>query len=253
MAVQTLDNINNKLRVTCQNCSLTSLCIPRGLAKEDIEHLGQVVNRKKTLQRGEYLYHKGDPFRGIIAIKAGSAKTAVYDGHGNEYITGLLLPGELLGFDALASEHHTCSAIALETLSYCELPAEQLDELCGQVPNLLRELFRHAGARLDQETEQAVTHKQPADQRVAAFLLNLSDRLELRGFSPLVFRLSLTRQEIGNYLGLALETVSRTLRGFQDADLISVENKEVRIVNREGLRYLCSYRDEDSPRQARSR
>jgi CRP/FNR family transcriptional regulator len=236
-------DVQNKLQVTCRNCSLTSLCIPRGLAREDIEHIGRIVGRKKTLQRGEHLYRKGDPFRGIIAIKAGTAKTVTYDNHGNEYITSLLLPGELLGFDALASERHKCSAIALETLSYCELPADQLDEVCQKVPNLLRELFRHAGARLDEETEQAIVNKQPAEERVAAFLLNLSDRLKNRGFSPVNLRLSLTRQEIGNYLGLALETVSRTLRTFQDEGLIAVRHKQVQINDLEGLRRICSHRN----------
>ncbi|MGZ8216116.1 fumarate/nitrate reduction transcriptional regulator Fnr [Methylomagnum sp.] len=235
--------IRDKLQVTCQNCSLTSLCIPRGLAPEDIERISRIVSRKKTLQKGEHLYHKGDRFRGIIAIKAGTAKTVTYDSRGNEYITGLLLPGELLGFDALASDRHACSAIALETLSYCELPAEQLDELCQKVPNLLKELFRHASARLDEATEQAVTSKQPAEERVAAFLVDLSDRLQKRGFSSVNFKLSLTRQEIGNYLGLALETVSRTLRTFQDQGFIDVHNRYVHITDLKGLRHICIHRE----------
>lgn len=233
-------DIKTKLQITCQNCSLTTLCIPRGLASEDIERISRIVTRKKTLQRGEYLFHKGDRFRGIMAIKAGTAKTVAFDAEGNEYVTGLMLPGELMGFDALASDRHRCSAIALETLSFCELPAEQLDQLCQEVPNLLRELFRHASARLDEETEQVILSKRPAEERVAAFLLNLSERLRSRGLSPISFKLSLTRQEIGNYLGLALETVSRILRIFQDADLIQVDSKEVRIIDLEGLKRLCA-------------
>lgn len=235
-------DIKTKLQVTCQNCSLTALCIPRGLSPDEIERISRIVARRKTLQKGEHLYHKGDKFRGIIAIKAGTAKTVTYDGRGNDYITGVLLPGELLGFDALASDRHKCSAVALETLSYCELPADQLDELCQKVPNLLRELFRHASARLDGETDQAIINKQPADERVAAFLLDLSERLARRGFSPVDFRLSLTRQEIGNYLGLALETVSRTLRVFQDGGVIDVQNKQVHIKDLEGLRRVCAHR-----------
>ncbi len=236
-------DIKNKLQVTCQNCSLTTLCIPRGLAPDDIEHISRIVSRKKTLQRGEHLFHKGERFRGIIAIKGGTAKTMTYDSHGNEYITGFWLPGELLGFDALASDLHKCSAVALETLSYCELPADQLDELCRKVPNLLRELFRHASTRLEEETEQVIVNKQPAEERVASFLLNLSDRLKSRGFSPIDFRLSLNREEIGNFLGLALETVSRTLRGFQDGGLIAVQHKQVRINDLDGLRRVCSHRE----------
>jgi CRP/FNR family transcriptional regulator len=162
------------------------------------------------------------------------------DQAGNEYMTAYLLPGELLGFDALADDKHTCSAVALETLSYCELPAEQLDSLCRDVPNLLRELFRHAGNTLAAETTQFVLGKRPAEERVAGFLINLSDRLATRGFSAVEFRLSLTRQEIGNFLGLALETVSRILKNFEDDGLIEVDYKNIRIKNLDRLRKLCS-------------
>lgn len=231
-------SLRSKLEITCRNCSLTALCIPRGLTEAEIELIGGIVGRRKTLNRGDYLYRAGERFRGILAVKSGSAKTVAEDGQGREYMTGLMLPGELLGFDALATDVHKCSAVALETLSYCELPADRLDELCERVPNLLRELFRHAGARLDEETAQAITTRQPAEERVAAFLLNLSERLESRGFSPVDFRLSLTRQEIGNYLGLALETVSRVLQGLQAAGLISIRNRDVRILDRQALRGL---------------
>jgi len=232
--------IRTKLQVTCRNCSLSELCIPRGLKQTDIDRIGQIVGRKKTLQKGDYLYRKGDRFRGILAIKAGTAKLVTIDQSGNEYMTAYLLPGELLGFDALADDRHTCSAMALETLSYCELPAEQLDALCRDVPNLLRELFRHAGNTLAAETSQIVLSKRPAEERVAGFLINLSDRLARRGFSPLDFRLSLTRQEIGNFLGLALETVSRILKGFEEGGLIEVNYKQIRIQDLDGLRRMCA-------------
>jgi CRP/FNR family transcriptional regulator len=232
--------VRTKLQVTCRNCSLSELCIPRGLAQCDIDRISQIVGRKKTLQKGDYLYRKGDRFRGIMAIKAGTAKIVTMDQSGNEYMTAYLLPGELLGFDALADDRHTCSAMALETLSYCELPAEQLDALCRDVPNLLRQLFRHAGNTLAAETSQIVLAKRPAEERVAGFLINLSDRLARRGFSPLDFRLSLTRQEIGNFLGLALETVSRILKSFEDGGLIEVNYKQIRIQNLDGLRRLCA-------------
>ncbi|HYE33846.1 helix-turn-helix domain-containing protein [Methylocaldum sp.] len=229
-------DLKTKLQVTCQNCSLTSLCIPRGLAQKDIERISRIVSRKKTLQRGEHLFHEGDKFRGVLAIKGGTAKTVIHDSYGGEYITGFLLPGELLGFDALATNHHKCSAVALETLSYCELPADQLDQLCHEVPNLLRELFRHASAKLDEETDQVIINKRAAEERVAMFILNLSDRLRKRGFSPIDFKLTLTRQEIGNFLGLALETVSRTLRNLEDAGLITVHHRDVRILDLDALR-----------------
>jgi CRP/FNR family transcriptional regulator len=235
-------DLKTKLQVTCQNCSLTSLCIPRGLSREDIERISRIVARKKTLQRGEHLFREGDKFRGVIAIKGGTAKTVIYDSYGGEYITGFLLPGELLGFDALATNHHKCSAIALETLSYCELPADQLDQLCDEVPNLLRELFRHASSKLDEETDQVIINKRAAEERVAMFILNLSDRLKKRGFSPVDFRLTLTRQEIGNFLGLALETVSRTLRNLEDSGLITVHHKHIQILDLGALRARYAHR-----------
>jgi CRP/FNR family transcriptional regulator len=211
------------------------------LSQEDIDRIAAIVNRRKTLHRGDYLYRKGDKFRGIIAIKAGTAKLVAMDQGGNEYLTSYLLPGELLGFDALADDRHSCSAIALETLSYCELPADQLDSLCRDVPNLMRELFRHAGKTLAAETEQFVLGKRPAEERVAGFLLGLSERLQNRGFSGADFKLSLTRQEIGNYLGLALETVSRILTGFENSGLIQVNNRQIHINDFEGLRALCAH------------
>jgi CRP/FNR family transcriptional regulator len=233
--------IKTKLQVTCRNCSLSELCIPRGLSQEDVERIGAIVSRKKTLHRGDYLYRKGDKFRGIIAIKAGTAKLVTMDPGGNEYLTGYLLPGELLGFDALADDRHSCSAIALETLSYCELPADQLDSLCRDVPNLLRELFRHAGKTLSSGADQVVLGKRPSEERVAGFLLDLSERLQTRGFSGADFKLSLTRQEIGNYLGLALETVSRILTGFENSGLIQVKNRQIHIEDLQGLRDICAH------------
>lgn len=228
--------LSEQLLVTCGNCSLAELCIPRGLPQEAIDQIGQLVRRKRTLKRGEYLYRSGDRFRGIIAIKAGTAKLLSLDPAGEEHVVGLLLPGELLGFDAVATDRHACSAVALETLAYCELPAGQLDDICRRVPSLLRELFRHSVAQLDQAHQRAILTKQTSEERVAAFLVDLSDRLTARGFSPSSFRLTLSREEIGNYLGLSLETVSRTLHGLQSRSLIEIDQKQVLIKSLAGLR-----------------
>lgn len=235
--------IREALEVTCRNCSLTSLCLPRGLTADETAQVAAAVGRRKPLQRGEWLYRAGDPFRGILAIKAGTVKTVAVDDQGREHITGLFLPGELLGFDALATGRHQCTAVALETLGYCELPATELDTLCQQVPGLLRELFRHAGGRLNTETAHSILARQPAEERVASLLLDLSERLERRGFSAFNLRLGLTRQEIGNYLGLAPETVSRILHGLQAEGLITVNSKQVRIVDRGRLASLDAGRD----------
>jgi CRP/FNR family transcriptional regulator len=230
--------IKTKLQVTCQNCSLSELCIPRGLSYKDVERVGDIVGRKKLLRKGDYLYRQGDKFRGILAIKSGTAKLVTTDLRGDEYLTGYLLPGELLGFDALADDRHHYSAMALETLEYCEMPGEDLDRLCREVPNLLRELFRHAGKTLNTETDRFVLSRRTAEERVASFLLDLSDRLSRRGFSGADIKLSLTRQEIGNYLGLALETVSRALKSLEESGLVTVHAKLIRILDKDGLRAL---------------
>lgn len=227
-----------KLQVTCSNCSLDSICLPRGLEQEEIESISQVVQRKKILQRGEYLYRRGEPFKGFLAIKAGTAKIVTSDSLGNEHVLDVLLPGELLGFDALSTDTHYCSAVALETLSFCQLSADQIEKLCHKVPSLMRQLFRHAGEKLNDESHQIILNKRPAEERLAYFLVSLSDRYKYRGFSPVEFTLSLTRQEIGNYLGLALETVSRLLKQFQNLGLITVNHKSIRIDDLNGLRTM---------------
>jgi len=232
--------IYDRLKVDCGNCSLSSLCIPRGLKKEDIVKLSDVVSAQKTLGRRDYLYHEGDPFRGLLSLKSGTCKIVSTDSEGKEHILGMLLPGELFGFDALSTDIHTCSAIALETISYCELPANQLEDLCLKVPGLLRELFRHTGERITDDTNMIVLNRSPADQRLATFLVSLSDRYSRRGFSAVDFNLSMTRQEIGNHLGLALETVSRLLKQFEQKHLIDVQNKNIHIRDITALKSLSA-------------
>lgn len=225
-------------QVSCNNCGLDNICLPRGLSQQEVDNISQVVKARKTLQRGEFIYHEGDSFRGILAIKSGSAKLVASDQHGNEHILNILLPGELLGFDGLSDEKHSCAAVALETMSFCILPADNMDELFQNVPSLTRELFRHTGEKMLEDKNQLILSKRPAEERLAYFLISLSERLKRRGFSSSEFKLSLTRQEIGNHLGLALETVSRLLKKFQDDQLIVVQNRFITITNLTALKNL---------------
>ncbi|WP_427500708.1 helix-turn-helix domain-containing protein [Methylomonas sp. MED-D] len=230
-------------QVSCANCSLDNICLPRGLSQSEIANISQVIRARKTLQRGDFIYREGDNFRGILAIKSGSAKLVANDNHGNEHILNILLPGELLGFDGLSGSKHGCAAIALETMSFCILPADSMEELFQNVPSLTRELFRHTGEKMIEDKNQLVLSKRPAEERLAYFLISLSERLKRRGFSSSEFKLSLTRQEVGNHLGLALETVSRMLKKFQDDDLISVQNRFIAIKNPTALRKLLQSTD----------
>ena len=225
-------------QVSCNNCSLDNICLPRGLSQAEIENISKVVKAKKTLQRGDFIYREGDNFKGILAIKSGSAKVVANDSHGNEHILNILLPGELLGFDGLSNEKHSCAAIALETMTFCILPADSLDQLFQNLPSLTRELFRHSGEKMLEDKNQLVLSKRPAEERLAYFLISLSQRLKRRGFSSSEFKLSLTRQEIGNHLGLALETVSRLLKKFQQDGLITVRNRFITIKDINSLQKL---------------
>ena len=232
--------ITSKLQVSCQNCNLIDLCIPRGLSPMDVERISNIVTRRKVLQKGDYLYRQGDTFRGIFAIKGGTAKLVSIDLNGNEFITGYYLPGELLGFDGLGEDRHACSALALETVTYCEIPADQIDQLCREVPTLLRELFRHAGKNLAAETGHFVLSQRGAEARVAGFLLDLSDRLSRRGLSGIEIKLTLTRHDLGNYLGLTLETVSRILKVLEGLGLITVHAKAIHILSKDKLHELLA-------------
>ncbi len=208
---------------------------------DEIKHISQVIKPKKILQRKEFIFREGDTFRGVLAIKSGTAKLVTDDHHGNEHVLNLLLPGELLGFDGLSNDKYQCSAIALETLSFCELPAQSMNDLFKNVPTLTRELFRHSGEKIKEDKELIVLNKRPAEERLAYFLISLSDRLKKRGFSATEFTLSLTRQEIGNHLGLALETVSRLLKRFQQENLINVKTKHITIKDINRLRAVFTY------------
>ncbi len=224
--------------VNCNNCSLDKMCFPRGLSQEEINNISHVIKPKKTLQRGEYIFREGAEFKGVLAIKSGTAKLVTDDPHGNEHILNILLPGELLGFDGLCNNKYHYSAIALETLSFCELPAKNMDDIFQNIPSLTRELFRHSGEKMNTDKDFIVLSKRPAEERLAHFLIRLSDRLKKRGFSAFEFTLSLTRQEIGNHLGLALETVSRLLKKFQQEKLISVNSKQITLKDIPRLRAI---------------
>lgn len=220
----------NNFEVSCNNCNLDAICLPSGLSQQEIKNLNNVIKNNAIAQRGEYVYRQGDSFKGIIAIKSGTAKLVSGDSQGNEHILNILLPGELIGFDGLNHDKHKCSVIALEVISYCELSAKKIDLLCQQVPAISRELFKHSSKSINESLNRIILSKLPAEKKLASFLIDLSQRLENRGFSPLSFNIPLTRQEMGNYLDLTLETVSRMLQHLQNEGLITVQRKHI-IIN----------------------
>lgn len=216
----------------CKECSLAPLCLPLALNLEDIEALDSIVKRGRPLKKGEFLFRQGDPFTSLFAVRTGALKTFSVTDSGEEQITGFHLPSELVGMSGMDAEIYPVSAIALETTSLCEIPFEKLDELSVQLPQLRRQLMRMMSREIrDDQQMMLLLSKKTADERIATFLVNLSARFRARGYSANQFRLAMSRSEIGNYLGLAVETVSRVFTRFQQNGLLQAEGKEVQILD----------------------
>lgn len=230
----------SSIRNACGDCSLFELCLPVSLGNTDVEKLDDIVKRRRPLARGEYLYRAADTFRSLFAVRAGALKTSVIAADGTEQVTGFHLPGEILGFEAINQGSHPCSAVALETTSVCEIPFEHLESLATQIPGLQRTLLRIMSREIFAEQEMLQTvAKRSAEERLAIALLSLSERYAQRGLSSTRFRLPMTRSDLGNYLGLAPETMSRLFRRFQEMELLSTAGKEVILEDLPGLHQLA--------------
>lgn len=227
--------LTSKSTITCENCNLDNICIPKGLTSSEIGELGLLVNRNNIRRKGEAIYHAGSPFRGIIALRSGSAKLLSFDQSGNELVVDFILPGELLGFDGLSSQIHNCTAIALETVNYCHLPAHKIEMLAIKTPGLSQALLQRSCDQYDSQVQKMMLSRRSAEARVACFILHISERLRMRGYSEMEFRLSMSREEIGNYLGIAHETVSRIIHHFQALHLIEVKSKQLKILDKKRL------------------
>ena len=216
----------------CKDCSLASLCLPLSLNMEDMDALDDIVKRGRPLKKGEFLFRQGDSFGSVFAVRSGALKTFSLSDGGEEQITGFPLPSELVGLSGVDGERYPVSAQALETTSACEIPFERLDDLALQLPQLRRQLMRIMSREIrDDQQMMLLLSKKTADERIATFLVNLSARFRARGFSANQFRLAMSRNEIGNYLGLAVETVSRVFTRFQQNKLLEAEGKEVHILD----------------------
>lgn len=234
------------MKTACSNCNLQELCLPLGLSMDEIEKLDDLVSTRKRIKRGEHLYRAGQTFDAIYAVRSGFFKTDVLLEDGREQVTGFQMAGELLGLDGISTEHHSCNAIALEDSDVCTIPFSHLEGLSREIQTLQhhfhkvmsREIVRDHGVMMLLGTMRA-------EERLATFLLNLSQRFTARGYSPAEFYLRMTREEIGSYLGLKLETVSRAFSRFQEEGLIAVQQKHVRILNTPGLKLLMNHHNRE--------
>lgn len=223
----------------CSACSMRQLCMPQGLSPEELPKLEALICSARAVQRGEALYRSGDPFDSIYAVRSGSLKTMMPHRDGREQVTGLRLAGEALGLDGISDDQHACSAVALEDSTVCIVPYVALKRLCREVGSMQDRLHKLMGEQIVREAAQMmVLGSLSADERVAAFLLDVSGRNARRGYSSAEFNLRMTRDDMGSYLGMTLETVSRTLSRFQKRGLIDTQGKFIRIVDIEGLRQV---------------
>jgi CRP/FNR family transcriptional regulator, anaerobic regulatory protein len=233
-----------KLKTTCSSCSLRELCLPLGLSQADIDRLDSLVRVRRPYKKGQHVYRAGDKFDTLYAIRRGFFKNSVLSEDGRDQVTGFFMTGELLGLDGIGTERHTCDGVALEDSEVCVIPFSRLEELSREMEALQhhfhklmsREIVRDHGVMM-------LLGSMRAEERLAAFLLNLSQRFTVRGYSPSEFYLRMTREEIGSYLGLKLETVSRVFSRFQEMGAVAVQQKHIRITDIAKLRDLVGQKD----------
>jgi len=230
-----------QLKVACSSCNLRELCLPVGLSGPDLDKLDALVATKRTVGRGQTLFRIGDKFEAVYAVRTGFFKTRVSAEDGRDQVTGFQMAGELLGLDGISTDRHSCDAVALEDSQVCTIPYEQLEALSREFTVLQhqfhkimsREIVRDHGVML-------LLGNMRAEERLAAFLLNLTQRLHARGFSASALVLRMTREEIGSYLGLKLETVSRTFSKFQEEGILEVRQRQIRILDQAALQRLVN-------------
>ena len=232
---------SHTIKVACSNCNLRELCMPLGLNREELDQIDSVVNLRRKVKKGSLLFHNGEKFTSLFAIRTGFFKSYVASEDGHEQVTGFQMAGEVLGLDGIANDHHTCNAIALEDAEVCLMPFDRIEELSRDIPSMQRHVHKIMSREIVRENGiMLLLGSMRAEERLAAFLLNLVDRLHARGFSQSELVLRMTREEIGSYLGLKLETVSRTFSKFAEEGSIEVKQRHVQILDPQALQQIVN-------------
>jgi CRP/FNR family transcriptional regulator len=227
------------LRSHCENCSMRELCLPLGLDAAEMEELEAAVANRTRVRKGEALFHAGAPFASLFAVRFGSLKSTVTAEDGREQVAGYHMAGDIIGLDAIGSGSHGSDAVALEDSEVCIVPFQEIEALARTVPALQRNLHRLMSREIERDHGlMLLLGSMRAEERLAAFLLSLSERYHGRGYSASEFVLRMTREEIGSYLGLTLETVSRLFSRFRQEGLIDVTGRQVKLLDRDALREL---------------
>jgi len=228
-------------KVACSSCNLRELCLPVGFSAEELERLDGLVATRRSIGRGDTLFRRGDPFRGVYAVRTGFFKTCSTSEEGREQVTGFQMAGELLGFDGIGDTVHSCDAVALEDSQVCVIPYARLEELSREFALLQRQFHRVMSREIVREHGvMMLLSSMRAEERLAAFLSNLAQRLEARGFSASSLVLRMSREEIGTYLGLSLETVSRCFSRLHEQGVLDVQQRNIRILDPAALQKLVA-------------
>jgi CRP/FNR family transcriptional regulator len=221
----------------CTTCAFSSVCLAEGLDKGALRELHMLVEHVGPLPAGTHVFRTGDRFESIAAVRGGTVKTCRVDREGREPVLGFHLPGEIIGLSAIDGERYPCDAVALDTVQLCRFSFPRIAMLARQIPGLQRQLFRLMSRGIGHAERLSGDHS--ADERIAAFLIDLSKRLQACGFSATRFELTMPRTDIANYLRLAPETVSRVLRRFQDDRMIHVQRREIDLIDPARLAVLA--------------
>ena len=229
------------VKIACSNCNLRELCMPMGLSPAELLRVDELVTTRRMVKRGASLFFNGEPFTALFAIRTGFFKTSVATEDGRDQVTGFQMAGEIMGLDGIVNDRHTCDAIALEDAEVCVLPFDRIEEISREINALQshvhkimsREIVREHGVML-------LLGSMRAEERLAAFLLNLVQRLQTRGFSSSALVLRMTREEIGSYLGMKLETVSRTFSKFSEDNIIEVKQRQIHIKDADALKRIVN-------------
>jgi len=229
------------IKVACSNCNLRELCMPLALNDQQLQRIDDMVATRRKIKRGSTLFRNGEVFTSLFAIRSGFFKTCVATEDGRDQVTGFQMAGEIIGLDGIVGDRHTCDAVALEDAEVCVMPFDHIEALSREVTALQnhvhkimsREIVREHGVML-------LLGSMRAEERLAAFLLNLVQRLHARGFSRTELILRMTREEMGSYLGLKLETVSRTFSKFVDEGIMEVKQRHVRILDADALKRIVN-------------
>jgi CRP/FNR family transcriptional regulator, anaerobic regulatory protein len=228
----------------CQTCSLRELCLPAAFTSDEIKQFDALVAERTRLKCHDSLYRAGDPFYALYAIRSGSLKTIVIGEDGREQVTGYHMLGEIVGFDGIGTDRHGVEAVALEDTEACLLPFTRIENLARTMPVLQHNLHQMMSAEITRNhSVMLMLGSMHAKERLALFLLNLADRYRCRGYSSTEYVLRMTREEIGSFVGLKLETVSRVLSRFHQQGLIHVQGRAVKLIDRVGLKQIVGQRD----------